>query len=249
MFKMRCGIPNAFILDISMYKMHVLLYSYCTVRLLISKTLTGTYHSQYNPPARQFPSFPLGCLTLEHVADRLDRNVGKERRSAMRKIPEESRRCFPTQRKPEIADWAGRMLNKMYCCAIVGTVCGYWHTDCWYCVWLVTHGLLVLCVATGTQIVGTVCGYWHTDCWYCVWLLAHELLVLCVATGTQTVGTVCGYWHTDCCHCSFWIEKDQGSPLCSAPMCLVQDRVVCSTIWTVAQERYLFKYTSASHCS
>jgi len=29
-FKMRCGIPNAYILDITMYKMLVLLYSYYT---------------------------------------------------------------------------------------------------------------------------------------------------------------------------------------------------------------------------
>jgi len=43
MFKMCCGIPNAHILDITMYKMHVLLCSYCTVRILISETLTGTY--------------------------------------------------------------------------------------------------------------------------------------------------------------------------------------------------------------
>jgi len=42
MFKMRCGIPNAYILNKTMYKMHVLLSSYYTIRLLISKTLTGT---------------------------------------------------------------------------------------------------------------------------------------------------------------------------------------------------------------
>ena len=47
MFKMRCGIPNAYILDITMYKMHVLVCSYCTVRILISKTLTGTYDGGY----------------------------------------------------------------------------------------------------------------------------------------------------------------------------------------------------------
>ena len=40
---MRCGIPNPYILDIAMYKMHVSLCSYCTVRILVSKTLTGTY--------------------------------------------------------------------------------------------------------------------------------------------------------------------------------------------------------------
>jgi len=28
-FKMHCGIPNAYILDITMYKMHVSLCSYC----------------------------------------------------------------------------------------------------------------------------------------------------------------------------------------------------------------------------
>ena len=38
MFKMRCGIPNAYILDITIYKMHVLLCSYYTIRILISKT-------------------------------------------------------------------------------------------------------------------------------------------------------------------------------------------------------------------
>ena len=42
MFKMRCGIPNAYILDITMYKMHVSLCSYYTIRILVSKTLTGT---------------------------------------------------------------------------------------------------------------------------------------------------------------------------------------------------------------
>jgi len=31
MFKMRCGIPNAYILDVTMYKMHVSLYSYSTI--------------------------------------------------------------------------------------------------------------------------------------------------------------------------------------------------------------------------
>jgi len=46
-FKMRCGIPNACILDITMYKMHVSLCSYCTVRLLVSRTLTGSYEGGY----------------------------------------------------------------------------------------------------------------------------------------------------------------------------------------------------------
>jgi len=43
MFKMRCGIPNAYILDKTMYKMHVSLCYYYTIRILIYKTLTGTY--------------------------------------------------------------------------------------------------------------------------------------------------------------------------------------------------------------
>jgi len=33
MFKMRCWIPKAYILHITMYKMHVSLCSYCTVRI------------------------------------------------------------------------------------------------------------------------------------------------------------------------------------------------------------------------
>ena len=47
MFKMRCWIPNAYILDITMYKMHVSLCYYCTIRIRISKTLTGTYEGCY----------------------------------------------------------------------------------------------------------------------------------------------------------------------------------------------------------
>jgi len=47
MFKMRCGIPNAYILDTTMYKMHVSLCSYYTIRILISKILTGTYEGGY----------------------------------------------------------------------------------------------------------------------------------------------------------------------------------------------------------
>ena len=39
MFKMRCWIPNAYILDITMYKMHVSFCSYFTIRIPISKTL------------------------------------------------------------------------------------------------------------------------------------------------------------------------------------------------------------------
>jgi hypothetical protein len=42
---MRCGIPNAYILDTTMYKMRVL---FCrTIRIPISKTLTGTYEGGY----------------------------------------------------------------------------------------------------------------------------------------------------------------------------------------------------------
>jgi len=47
MFKMRCGIPNAYILDKTVYKMHVSLCSYYTIRILISKTLTGAYEGGY----------------------------------------------------------------------------------------------------------------------------------------------------------------------------------------------------------
>ena len=39
MLKMRCGIPNTYILNIIMYKMHVSFCSYCTIRISISKTL------------------------------------------------------------------------------------------------------------------------------------------------------------------------------------------------------------------
>jgi len=38
-FKTPCGIPNVYILDITMYKMYVLLCYDCTIRILISKTL------------------------------------------------------------------------------------------------------------------------------------------------------------------------------------------------------------------
>jgi len=45
---MRCGIPkNAYILDITMHKMYVLLCYYYTIRILISKTLTGAYEGGY----------------------------------------------------------------------------------------------------------------------------------------------------------------------------------------------------------
>ena len=47
MFKTRCGIPNDYILDITVYNMHVWLCSYYTIGILISKTLTGTYEGGY----------------------------------------------------------------------------------------------------------------------------------------------------------------------------------------------------------
>jgi len=47
MFKMLCVNPNAYILDITKYKMHVSLCSCYTVRILISKTLTGAYEGGY----------------------------------------------------------------------------------------------------------------------------------------------------------------------------------------------------------
>ena len=37
--KMRCGIPYAYILDKTMYKMHMSLFSSCTIRISISKSL------------------------------------------------------------------------------------------------------------------------------------------------------------------------------------------------------------------
>jgi hypothetical protein len=47
MFEMHCGIPNGYILDMTMYKMHVSLRYYYTIRILVSKTLTGTYEGGY----------------------------------------------------------------------------------------------------------------------------------------------------------------------------------------------------------
>jgi len=41
--KMLCGIPNAYILDKTTYKMHVSFCSFHTTMILISKTLTGKY--------------------------------------------------------------------------------------------------------------------------------------------------------------------------------------------------------------
>jgi len=45
--KMRCGIPDAYILDKTMYKMHVSFCSYSTIGISNFKTLTGTYESGY----------------------------------------------------------------------------------------------------------------------------------------------------------------------------------------------------------
>ena len=56
MFKMRCRIPNAYILDKTMYKMHVSLCSFCTIRISISKTLKNLLHIF-------FPEVPL-CFVL-----------------------------------------------------------------------------------------------------------------------------------------------------------------------------------------
>jgi len=47
MFKMRCGIPNAYILHKTMYKIHVLFCSYCTTGIRNFKTLTSTYERGY----------------------------------------------------------------------------------------------------------------------------------------------------------------------------------------------------------
>jgi len=44
---MRCGIPNSYILDVTMYKMDVSLFSYYTIRIFISKTLTGACEGGY----------------------------------------------------------------------------------------------------------------------------------------------------------------------------------------------------------
>ena len=47
MYKMRCGIPNAYILDTTMYKMHVSLCYHYTISILISKTITDTCEEGY----------------------------------------------------------------------------------------------------------------------------------------------------------------------------------------------------------
>jgi len=44
---MCCGIPNAYILDKTMYKMHVSFFSYCTIGIPNFNTLTGTYERGY----------------------------------------------------------------------------------------------------------------------------------------------------------------------------------------------------------
>ena len=53
---MRCGIANAYILDKTMYKykMHMSLCSYCTIRIPVSKTLTGTYERRYTYALEMF---------------------------------------------------------------------------------------------------------------------------------------------------------------------------------------------------
>ena len=45
--KMRCGIPNAYILNKTMYKMNVSSCSYCTIGIPNFKALTGIYERGY----------------------------------------------------------------------------------------------------------------------------------------------------------------------------------------------------------
>jgi len=45
--KIRCGIPNAYILDKTVYKMHVSFCSYSTIGIPNFKALTGTYERGY----------------------------------------------------------------------------------------------------------------------------------------------------------------------------------------------------------
>ena len=47
MFKTRCGIPNAYILAITMYKMYVSLRYCYTISVFISKTCSITTHLKY----------------------------------------------------------------------------------------------------------------------------------------------------------------------------------------------------------
>jgi len=44
---MRCGIPKAYILDTTRYKMLMSFSSYCTIGIPNSKTFTGTYERDY----------------------------------------------------------------------------------------------------------------------------------------------------------------------------------------------------------
>ena len=44
MFELHCGIPNACLLDITMYKMHVAFILMILPEYFSSKILTGTYH-------------------------------------------------------------------------------------------------------------------------------------------------------------------------------------------------------------
>jgi len=46
-FEMRCGIPIAYILDKTMYKIHVSFCSYCKIGISNPKTLTDTYERGY----------------------------------------------------------------------------------------------------------------------------------------------------------------------------------------------------------
>jgi len=45
--KLSCGIPNAYIIDKTMHKLHVSFCSYCTIGIPNSKTFTSTYERGY----------------------------------------------------------------------------------------------------------------------------------------------------------------------------------------------------------
>ena len=64
MFKISCWIPNAYILNITMYKMHVSFCSYYTIRIPISKTLTGTYEGGYT---HAIEMYCLECWMLLYI--------------------------------------------------------------------------------------------------------------------------------------------------------------------------------------
>ena len=68
MFKMRCGIPDAYILDITMYKMHVSFCSYFTIRILISKKnrnkLSRTAQGLHYRPCCRFYAYTLSFLLI-----------------------------------------------------------------------------------------------------------------------------------------------------------------------------------------